>query len=214
MRDNFLPRIAGVFAILSVVANFGAFGIGVSRGLSPPNAMDFGSSDDLVNLALNYEAHILPLALSLLSPCLGIPMALGWFHSKRGQGIRVVWGSNVLRRNDVRGHSGRTRISLGRGTSPCVCLSRRRVAIRSLRFGATLGLTRDVLGYVGHFFSFGLAQIAFGFAILSVRAVPRWLGWLSFVPGIALGWHGCCSVAMAAEYIDSRRTTVAADGDG
>jgi Domain of unknown function (DUF4386) len=189
MHDNFLPRMAGVFSILAIVVNFVAFGIGASRGLSPPNTVNFGSSDDLVNLALNYDAHILPLALGLLSPFLAIPVALGWFHvlkDARGYasfGLAMFFvGMTLVVILDV------LELVLVVALAPAYASADAASQSALLGFGATLGLTRDVLGYVGHFFSFGLAQIAFGLAILRVRAVPRWLGWLSFVPGIILGW--------------------------
>ena len=54
--------------------------------------------------------------------------------------------------------------------------------------GATADMAIDVLGFVGHFFSFGLAQLAFGVAIITVPNISNWLGGLSFVPAIMLGW--------------------------
>ena len=45
-----------------------------------------------------------------------------------------------------------------------------------------------MLGYVGHFFSFGLAQLAWGIAIIKVPGISSWLGGLSFIPGILIGW--------------------------
>jgi hypothetical protein len=35
LKDTFITRIAGLFALLSVVAQFGAMGIAVSRGVRP-----------------------------------------------------------------------------------------------------------------------------------------------------------------------------------
>lgn len=52
----------------------------------------------------------------------------------------------------------------------------------------TIDLGIDVLGFVGHFFSFGLAQLAFGLAIIKVPNISNWLGGLSFVPAFMLGW--------------------------
>lgn len=46
----------------------------------------------------------------------------------------------------------------------------------------------DALGYVGHFFSFGLAQLAFGIAIMRVPGISNWLGGLAFIPGLMIGW--------------------------
>jgi hypothetical protein len=189
MRENFLPRIGGVFAILSVLANAAAFAVGTSRGLLPPNAFDFGSGPDVLDLGMNYQEHILPLTLSLLSPCLAIPVGLGWFHVLKGArgyalfGVAMFYvGMMFVVILDV------LELVLVVGLAPAYALADTATQSALLAFSATLGLAKDVLGYVGHFFSFGLAQIALGLAILRVQGVPKWLGWLAFAPGILLGW--------------------------
>jgi hypothetical protein len=90
--DTWLPKVAGVLSILSVVANLTAVGIGSSRGLLPPTAFDFGDPNDLTRLSVDHAAHVLPLALSLLSSCLAIPVGLGWFHVLKRAGSYAVFG--------------------------------------------------------------------------------------------------------------------------
>jgi hypothetical protein len=90
--DTTLPKVAAVFSIASVLANLAALWIGTGRGLAPPMAFDFGRDVDLIRLAAEHSAHVLPLSLSLLSPCLGIPAGLGWFHILRGAGWPAVVG--------------------------------------------------------------------------------------------------------------------------
>jgi hypothetical protein len=189
MNDQVLLKIAGVFSILSVLANLAAFGVGSSRGLLPPTAMDFGSGDDLARLSAAHAAHVLPLALSLLSPCLAIPVGLGWLHVLKRAGAYAVCGVVMFYVGmifvvllDI------LELVLIVRLAPAYGLASEAAKPALLAFGATVELARDVLGYVGHFFGFGLGQFALGLAILKVRSVPRWLGWLSFVPAIVIGW--------------------------
>jgi hypothetical protein len=189
MQSTFLTRSAALLTVLSIAANLLALGIGSSRGLTPPNVVDFGNAADLVVLASSYHAHVLSLALSLLSPCLAIPIALGWFELLRGArayalaGVALYFiGMIFVVLLDV------LELVLVVDLAPAYARAGSSAQPALLGVGATLGHARDVLGYVGHFFSFGLAQIALGVAILLGGGAPRWLGWWSFVPGIVLGW--------------------------
>ena len=184
-----LPKIAGVFLVMSLLANITAFANGTSRGLRPPAAFDFGAADDLLRLAAESRAHVLPLALSLMSPVLAIPAGLGFFHILRPAGWTAVFGVTMF-------FVGMVFVVLLDVVEVIAILSvapayasateGSRPAIVAL--GSSLELGRAVLGYIGHFFSFGLAQLALGYAIVKVPGISNWLGGLSFVPAFMLGW--------------------------
>lgn len=62
---------------------------------------------------------------------------------------------------------------------------------------ASLAVTSDTLAmiclltnYVGNALGWGVAVPLYGFAILSTRALPRWLGWLALFVGALGGWIG------------------------
>ena len=188
-NDTWVPRISGVLSILSIAATLTAFGIGSSRGLLPPTAFDFGNANDLTRLAADSSGHALPLALSLLAPCLALPVGLGWFHVLRPAGFYAVCGVVMFFVGmifvvllDV------VELTLIVDLAPAYREADGATKPALLAVAETMERTRRVLGYVGHFFGFGLGQLALGLAILRVRRVPRWLGWLSFVPAILLGW--------------------------
>lgn len=184
-----LPRIAGVFLVMSLLANVTAFAIGTSRGLRPPPAFDFGSAEDLLGLAAESRAHLLPLALSLISPVLAIPAGLGWFHILRPAGWTALFGVTMFFAGmvfvvllDVIELIAILRVA------PAYASATELARPSILALGSSLELARTVLGYVGHFLSFGLAQLALGYAIVKVPGISNWLGGLSFVPAIMLGW--------------------------
>jgi hypothetical protein len=189
MGDVALPRIAGVFLLAAVVTNMVAFMIGTSRGLAPPPAFDFGDAQHLSRLSAESSSHLLPLALSLLSPVLAIPAGLGIYHVLRTAGWPALFGVVMFFVGmifvvllDILELLAIARVAPAFGGAPDFA----RPSIQAL--GGTIDSGIDILGYVGHFFSFGLAQLAFGIAIIKVPGISNWLGGLSFIPGILIGW--------------------------
>jgi hypothetical protein len=184
-----LPRIAGVFLVTSLLANVTAFAIGTSRGLLPPPAFDFGDSQHLLRLSAESGSHQLPLMLSLMSPVFALPVGYALFHVLRAAGWPAAFGAAMFFVGmifvvllDVLELVAIGRLAPAYGAAPDFA----RPAIAAV--GATADLAIDVLGFVGHFFSFGLAQLAFGVAIIKVPNISNWLGGLSFVPAFMLGW--------------------------
>jgi len=54
----------------------------------------------------------------------------------------------------------------------------------------TLAMTSLLTNYVGNALNWGVAVPLYGFAILSTRVVPRWIGWLALFVGALGGWIG------------------------
>lgn len=189
MNERALPRLGAILLAAAVAANLIAFAIGLGRGLMPPAAFDFGDSQHLERLSTEYPGHLLPLMLSLLSPVLAVPAGLAIFHVLRPAGWTALFGTVMFFVGmvfvvllDIVELVAIARLAPAYGGAPDFA----RPAI--LAVGAVIDATIDVLGHVGHFFSFGLAQLAFAFAIVAAPGVPNWLGWLSLVPALLIGW--------------------------
>lgn len=184
-----LPRIGAVLLFAAIAANLAAFAIGAARGLLPPPAFDFGDAQHLERLAVESRHHLLPLTLSLASPVLVLPAGLALFHILRPAGWTALFGTVMFFVGmifvvllDVLELVAIARLAPAYGAAPDFA----RPAIAAT--GAVIDTSIDVLGYVGHFFSFGVAQLAFAFAIVAAPGVPNWLGWMSLVPALVIGW--------------------------
>lgn len=57
----------------------------------------------------------------------------------------------------------------------------------------TFAATALVTNSAGNFLGWGVAVPMFAAAILSTRALPRWIGWLGLVVGFLAGWLGLLS---------------------
>src|SRR5688572_33263821 len=180
MGDVALPRIAPVFLLPAAATNLIAFVIGSSRGLAPPPAFNFGDAQHLSRLSAESGSHWLPLTLSLLSPVLAIPARPGIYYVLKIAGWPALFGVVMFFVGmifvvllDVLELVAIARVAPAYGAAPDFA----RPAIQAL--GGTIDSAIDVLGFVGHFFSFGLAQLAWGIAIITVPGISNWLGWLS-----------------------------------
>jgi hypothetical protein len=70
---------------------------------------------------------------------------------------------------------------------------------------ATLGETADtfaatalVTNAAGNFLGWGVVVPLYAVAILTTRALPRWIGWLGLLVGLLAGWLGLLSPASSA----------------
>lgn len=59
----------------------------------------------------------------------------------------------------------------------------------------TFAATALVTNSAGNFLGWGVAVPMFAAAILTTRALPRWIGWLGLVVGVLAGWLGLLSPA-------------------
>ena len=155
----------------------------------PPPAFDFGDPQHLQRLSVESRDHLLPLTLSLLSPVLALPAGLALFHVLRPAGWTALFGTVMFFTGmifvvllDVVEWLAIARLA------PAYAAASEVARPSLLAVGAIIDSGIDVLGYVGHFFSFGLAQLAFAFAIVAAPGVPNWLGWMSLVPALLIGW--------------------------
>jgi hypothetical protein len=70
---------------------------------------------------------------------------------------------------------------------------------------ATLAATADtfaatalVINAAGNFLNFGVVVPLYAVAVLTTRALPRWIGWLGLLVGALAGWLGLLSPASSA----------------
>lgn len=189
LNETTLPRLGAALLMLAIVANLGAFALGTARGLMPPPAFDFGDPQHLQRLSAESHDHALPLTLSLMSPVFALPAGLAIYQLIRPAGWTALFGTVMFFIGmifvvllDVLEWLAIARLAPVYGAASDVA----RPAM--LAVGAVIDSAIDVLGYVGHFFSFGLAQLAFAFAIVAAPGVPNWLGWMSLVPALVIGW--------------------------
>jgi hypothetical protein len=59
----------------------------------------------------------------------------------------------------------------------------------------TFAATALVTNSAGNFLGWGVAVPMFAVAILTTRALPRWIGWLGILVGVLAGWVGLLSPA-------------------
>lgn len=78
MSSLFVVRIAGVSALLAVVAQFAAIGIAMANAIRPGAPLDFSNGAPLL-AARDVSSTVLGLALATISPSLGLPLGLGLY---------------------------------------------------------------------------------------------------------------------------------------
>lgn len=74
MNSLFVVHIAGVSALLAVIAQFAAIGIAVASGIQPGAPLDFTDGAQLL-AAGDVTPAVLGLALATISPTLGCRLA-------------------------------------------------------------------------------------------------------------------------------------------
>jgi hypothetical protein len=189
VNDNFITRIAGASALLSVLAQFAAIGIAVSRGIRPGGAIDFSDPAQILPAAgANHAASVLGLSLATLSPFLALPLGLGMYVMLRQAKGYALFGAVMF-------YVGMTialihevlRIALFARLPPAwlAASESTRPAIQVL--GDVLQSAEGMFDLIAFVVMFGLGFSAIALAILNLRVVPRWLGWVLLVPAVGVG---------------------------
>ncbi len=92
MLDVSLPRLCGVFALLSATTLLATIAIGIALGGEGPAAIDFGDPATLQGMAERGHETLLLESLALLAPALGLGAALGWRWLVPGAGSYIWLG--------------------------------------------------------------------------------------------------------------------------
>ena len=122
-----------------------------------------------LRLSAEYGSHRLPLTLSLSRRCSRCRSG-ALFRVLKAAGWPAAFGAAMIFDRQISSCSlmcGEL-VAIGRRRAGLLAPRQTSRVPRSPAVGAAVDLGHDVLGFVGHFFSFGLAQLAFGLAIIKV----------------------------------------------
>jgi len=189
MNDTFITRVAGVSALLSVVVQFGAIGIAVSRGIRPGGAIDFGDGAQLVAAAnADHAASVLGLSLATLSPFVALPLGLGLYVLLKKAKAYALFGAVMY-------YVGMTitlihevlRVALFVKLPPAYLAAPESSKPAIAGLGGLLQYAEGMFALMAFIVMFGLGLSAFALAILSLRVVSHWLGWTLLIPAVGVG---------------------------
>jgi hypothetical protein len=188
MTRLFVVRIAGVFALLAVVAQFAAISIAFANGIQPGAPLDFSVGQQLL-AARNVSAGVLGLVLATISPSLGLPLGLALY---------------VVLRKDAKGYAlfGATMFTVG------MTIALVHEVLRIVLFWRMPGLyqqateaarpavlalgdlvvhVQDMLALIAFVIAFGVGNTVLAVGIIRTRTLPRSLGWVLLVLGAGVG---------------------------
>src|SRR5262245_25029784 len=183
MSSLFVVRIAGVFALLAVVAQFGAIGIAIANGIQPGAPLDFSDGAQLLAIADVPPGLLgLGLVLATISPSLGLPLGLGLYVVLKDAKGYALFGATMF-------YVGMT-IALVHEVLRIVLFwrmpglyQRATEAARPavLALGDMVVHIQDMLSLMAFVIMFGAGFTPLALAILRTRALPRVLGWVLLV---------------------------------
>jgi hypothetical protein len=189
VNDNFITKTAGASALLSVATQFVAIGIAVSRGIHPGGAIDFADPAQILSAAnANHAASVLGLSLATLSPFLALPLGLGLYVMLRQAKAYALFGAVMF-------YVGMTialvhevlRIALFATLPPAYQAASESTRPAILVLGDVLQRAEGMFDLIAFVVMFGLGFSAIAVAILNLRVVPRWLGWVLLIPAVGVG---------------------------
>ena len=183
VKDTFITRIAGASSLLSVVAQFAAIGVAFSLGIIPAGTIDLGDAAQLVAANASHAASVLGLSLATLAPAVALPLGLGLYVVlKPAKGyalfglVMFYVGMTITLVHEV------LRVVLFARLPPAYVAAPEAAKPAILVLGDVLTHADALFDFIAFVVLFGLGFSAFALAILSLREVPRWLGWILIVP--------------------------------
>ena len=195
MTELFVVRIAGVFALLAVAAQFVAFGIAFANGIQPGAPLDFSDGAQLLAVR-NSTAAITGLVFATISPSFGLPLGLGLYVVLKQAKGYALFGATMS-------FVGMT-IALVHEVLRIVLTWRMPVLYREateaarpavLALGDLVVHVQDMIALLSAVITFGLGYSFLGFAIVRTGALPRVLGWILLAQSVGAGL-----IAFPAQY--------------
>jgi len=188
VNDTFITRIAGVAALLSVALQFGAIGIAVSMGIRPGGAINFGDGTQLLAANTNHTTNVLGVSLATLSPAMALPFGLALYVMLKPAKAYALLGVIMF-------YVGMTiafvhevlRIALFARLPPAYVQAAEAARPAILALGDLIQHAQEMFDLIAFVVMFGLGFTAFAFAMLSLRFVPRWLGWILLMLAVGIG---------------------------
>jgi len=187
MSTLFVVRIAGVFALLAVVAQFGAMGIAIANGIQPGAPLDFSDGAQLL-AAADVRPGLMGLVLATISPSLGLPLGLGLYVVLKDAKGYALFGTTMF-------YVGMTialvhevlRIALFWRMPGLYQRATEAARPAVLALGDLVVHIQDMLSLIAFVIMFGAGFTPLALAILRTGALPRSLGWVLLIPGAGVG---------------------------
>jgi hypothetical protein len=188
MTSLLVVRIAGISALLAVIAQFAAIAIAIANGIQPGRPLDFSDGEQLL-AAGDVSSGVLGLAFATLSPSLGLPLGLGLYVVLKDAKGYALFGATMY-------YVGQT-IALVHEVLRIVLFWRMpglyqaapetaRPAVLAL--GDLVGHAQDMFSLLAFVIAFGAGFTALGIGIIRTSALPRPLGWILLVLGVGVGF--------------------------
>lgn len=191
MTDTFAARIAGVFLLASMAAEFGALGIAFSHGSGPAsmNAMNWGIGDQLVMFQPSWMRVLFSLAI--MAPCLTMLAWPGMYHVLVPGGSLAFYGVIVSSVGFLFGTvSEMIRLSVVI-TLPAAYVGASDVVKPAvLTMAALVGQLFQILAQTSLLVIFAVGTPLIALAIKRARTLPSWLGSMLLIPSALVGYVG------------------------
>jgi hypothetical protein len=187
MSSLFIVRIAGIFALLAVAAQFAAIGIAIAIGIQPGAPLDFSNGAHLL-AAGDVSAGVLGLALATISPSLGLPLGLGLYVVLKDAKGYALFGATLYYVGMTLGlvHEVLRIVlfwrmpGLYQGATEAA-----RPAVLAL--GDLIVHAQDLFALISFVIVFGGGCTTLALAIIRTAALPRSLGWILLGLGVGVG---------------------------
>ena len=188
MTSLFVVRIAGVLALLAVVAQFAAFGIAFASGIRPGAPLDFSDGAQLL-AAADVSPGVLGLVFATISPSLALPLGIALYVVLKDAKGYALFGATMY-------YVGQTialvhevlRIALFWRMPGLYQRATEEARPAVLALGDLVVHVQDMLSLIAFVVGFGAGFTALAMAIIRTRAIPRSLGWVLLILGVGVGF--------------------------
>ena len=187
MSTTFVVRIAGVSALLSVIAQFAAFGIAFAIGVQPGARLDFSDGAQLLAVG-DVSAGVLGLSLATIAPSLVLPLGIGLYVVLKDAKGYALFGATMF-------YVGMT-LALVHEVLRIVLFWRMPALYQQaseaarpavLAMGDLVVHAQEMFALISFVLTFGCGFTALGLGIVRTGALPRALGWIPLLLGAAVG---------------------------
>jgi len=191
MKDTVGARIAGLFVLLSMAAEFAAVGLALLHGTGPAsmNAMDWGIGEQLVFFQPSWMKIL--FSLGVLAPCLSMLAWPGMYPVLSPGGQSAFYGVMVTSFGFLIGVVAEAiRLSM------VMTLPSRYIAASDaarpavLTLGAFSGQLFQILAQTSLVLIYAVGMPLITLAIVRGRTLPSWLGWVLLIPSVLVGYVG------------------------
>ena len=188
MTSLFVVRIAGVFALLAVVAQFAAVGIALASGIQPGAPLNFSDGAQLL-AAADANPGVLGLVFATISPSLGLPLGIALYVVLKDAKGYAMFGAMMF-------YVGQTialvhevlRIALFWRMPGLYQRATEEARPAVLALGDLVVHIEDMLSLIAFVVGFGGGFTALALAIIRTGALPRSLGWVLLILGVGVGF--------------------------